>query len=222
MLSSSLTQLMSQLQGCSQPRPISHADPTQQAPGSSGLGLGPVSAQLGATRQGRGTQAAWRVDRQGHRRQIPRPCGQSVWPSRAWPLAVSVQWLLGLRKGQVLLGYLASTSCSRRCNIVRRRAWNLEGDTAERIHWYQRGQGARSTAEEPRGAGPGDPRLPTGCLVTTISPLPRGAKREPGPPSCEATGFEEQLNRAADPVELYRRMLLVFQRVSGTDRGVLD
>lgn len=127
-----------------------------------------------------------------------------------------------LRKGQVLLGYLASTSCSRRCNIVRRRAWNLEGDTAERIHWYQRGQGARSTAEEPRDAGPGDPRLPTGCLVATISPLPRGRKKEPGPTSCEATGFEEQLNRAANPVKLYRRMLLVFQRVSSTDRSVLD
>ena len=68
----------------------------------------------------------------------------------------------GLRKGQVLVGYLASTSCSRRCNIVRRRAWNLEGDTAERIHWYQRGQGARSTAKEPRDAGPGDPWLLTG------------------------------------------------------------
>ena len=40
----------------------------------------------------------------------------------------------GLRKRQVLVGYLASTSCSRRCSIVRRRAWNLEGDTAERTH----------------------------------------------------------------------------------------
>lgn len=106
MLSSSLTRLMSQLQGCLQPRPISHADPTQQAPGSSGLGLGPVSAQLGATRQGRGTQAAWRVDRQGHRRQIPRPCGQSVWPSGAWPLAVSVRWLLGASEGAGAAGLL--------------------------------------------------------------------------------------------------------------------
>ena len=55
-----------------------------------------------------------------------------------------------------------------------------------------------------------------------VSPLPRGRKKEPGPTSCEATGFEEQLNRAANPVKLYRRMLLVFQRVSSTDRSVLD
>ena len=68
----------------------------------------------------------------------------------------------GLRKRQVLVGYLASTSCSRRCSIVRRRAWNLEGDTAERTHWYQRGQGARNAAKEPRDAGPGDPWLLTG------------------------------------------------------------
>lgn len=31
----------------------------------------------------------------------------------------------GLQKRPVLAGYLASTSCSRRCSIVRRRAWNF-------------------------------------------------------------------------------------------------
>lgn len=48
---------MSQLQGCSRPRPVSHADPTQQVPGSSGLDLGTVSAHLGAKSQGHGTHA---------------------------------------------------------------------------------------------------------------------------------------------------------------------
>ena len=57
MPSISLTGLRSQLQGCSKPRPISHADPIQQVPGSSGLGLGPESAQLGAKGQGHGTHA---------------------------------------------------------------------------------------------------------------------------------------------------------------------
>lgn len=34
-------------------------------------------------------------------------------------------------KRQALASYLASTSCSRRCSIVRRKAWNLERDKAK-------------------------------------------------------------------------------------------
>ena len=56
---------MSQLQGCSQLRVVSHADPTQQVPGSSGLSLGPVSVHLGAKSQEHGphsTQAGGQVE----------------------------------------------------------------------------------------------------------------------------------------------------------------
>lgn len=44
-----------QLQGCILPRQASDIDCTEQSRGSSGLALGPVSAQLGAKSQGHGT-----------------------------------------------------------------------------------------------------------------------------------------------------------------------
>lgn len=56
---SHITRPKSQLQGCSLLGPVSHADPNEQVPGSSGLGLHPVSAHLGAKHQGHATHGTW-------------------------------------------------------------------------------------------------------------------------------------------------------------------
>lgn len=165
------------------------------------------------TRQGCGTQAAWRVDRQGtDARSLGRAanlCDQAR-PGR-WLSVCGGCW--GPGKGRCCWAAWPSPAAPGAVTLSDTQGLEPGGDTAGKGFTGTRGTGSKEHSRGAQRCWAWETRLPTGCLVATISPLPRGAEERAGTHILRPLA-EEQLNRAADPVELYRRMLLVFQRVS--------
>lgn len=161
--------------------------PTQQAPGSSGLGLGPVSAQLGATRRAVGLRlpGGW-TGRGTDARSTGRAanlCGQAG-PGR-WLSVCGGCW--GLRKGQVLLGCWLPPAAPGAVTLsdAGLGTWR---ETQPRGFTGTRRTGSKEHSRGAQRCWAWRPTAPTGCLVATISsakgkeepvsPLPRGRKSQ--------------------------------------------